>query len=972
VTTTTFNLGLAAHFGGAVSLLVGDNVTIPAPTLVLARQNVTARGDHGNADPGLGTTIDVDAAIVTPFVLLTGENDNDTFNIQATAAGSYVTIFTGAGANLINLGSKQPQPYAGIVDNLQGAELIWGSGNDTANVDDSGSVGPKVGFLTAFPTPQGQVGPAGALTSLDMGALGIAYSGLSNFNITLGAGGLNSPTTPVVGNTFDIDVPSALNLPADTTVFGGPSNNNSVTGVWGSNFNTILNLYQFQLGTVSVGNTFTGTMNDLLPGNLQKVTIGTTMTPGSVLTAGNITTMTIGPNHLVVGDNLAGYVNVLGQLGSLTVAGGTPGWIAAGKIGTIGVYGGYGPIVAQIEENDVQRQINASAPNYPYPTPNPAALPSPSGGSYVNFKYYYEGLATVLGNPQLTAAVTNGVSTSADQYDFALITDNDVAKFNLALLYANGVAGVRNLDIEGDLLLTITAGAQAFFGLASNQGGVRLPSDALAGVEVRDYAPTDSIQAKSIQAVAFGSTTRLTLNHVIYGTTEVASDAANLLVPGTQIVQANDTFLVPFSDVMNQQVGFFMDDTPNSSANQFDNSDVIFTVEADNGQQENVDRGTVTAIITVTEGTYVYTSSAPVQPKAISASSVANSATKATPAAVAPVSLSSIIQTIDFRGDGASLISKQWVAQGMTSTGPLGDIALDSVLGLTNVTAPSFFGNIDSYGPITGIVASTGVRVDPIFGTTSTASANIGRSYVTLGANGQLSVTSSTIQTDINGRPAYPPMGLSGQIISRGSLISQLDAAGGIYGSIDVQGDIGAFATNLSFTSPTRVGGIATDTEDIGQIIAMGEIIGNVTLAGGLLQSGLIAARGSILGNLTITGLVAPTAKIVSGGSIGSAALGTGISYQANEGIVAAYGVIINKLNSPTVLSGYYSSNAGAVPPPNNFDAEAIDAIFETASGSPLTGFDQLADGDLDGLDDILTELALLHVEDGHLTEKST
>ena len=112
-------------------------------------------------------------------------------------------------------------------------------------------------------------------------------------------------------------------------------------------------------------------MNDLLPGDLQQVTIGTTMTPGSVLTAGNITTMTIGPNHLVVGDNLAGYVNVVGVLGSLTVAGGTPGWIAAGKIGTIGVYGGYGPIVAQIEEDGIQRTDQRVRPELPLSGPKP-------------------------------------------------------------------------------------------------------------------------------------------------------------------------------------------------------------------------------------------------------------------------------------------------------------------------------------------------------------------------------------------------------------------------------------------------------------------------------------------------------------------------------------------------------------------------------------------------------------------------
>ena len=189
-----------------------------------------------------------------------------------------------------------------------------------------------------------------------------------------------------------------------------------------------------------------------------------------MLNAGTIGTMKIGPNHLVVGDNLAGYVNVLGNLGSLTVAGGTPGSIAAGTIGTVAVYGGYGPIVAQIKEDGIQRQINATSPNYPYAAPNPAALPSPSSSSYVNFEYFYEGLATGLGNPQLTARVTNGVGTSADQYDFALITDNDVAKFNLARLDAVGVAGVRNVEVEGDLLTTITAAAQAFFGLAEQSG----------------------------------------------------------------------------------------------------------------------------------------------------------------------------------------------------------------------------------------------------------------------------------------------------------------------------------------------------------------------------------------------------------------------------------------------------------------------------------------------------------------------
>src|SRR5262249_59569305 len=105
----------------------------------------------------------------------------------------------------------------------------------------------------------------------------------------------------------------------------------------------------------------------------------------------------------------------VGKSGSVVVAGGTPGSIAAGTIGTVAVYGGYGPIVAQIKEDGIQRQINANQPNYPFPAPNPAALPSPSGSSYVNFQYLYEGLDSVLGNPQLTARATNSVGASPDQ-----------------------------------------------------------------------------------------------------------------------------------------------------------------------------------------------------------------------------------------------------------------------------------------------------------------------------------------------------------------------------------------------------------------------------------------------------------------------------------------------------------------------------------------------------------------------------
>jgi hypothetical protein len=295
---------------------------------------------------------------------------------------------------------------------------------------------------------------------------------------------------------------------------------------------------------------------------------------------------------------------------------------------------------------------------------------------------------------------------------------------------------------------------------------------------------------------------------------------------------------------------------------------------------------------------------------------------------------------------------------------------------MTNVTAPSYFGNISSYGPITGTVQSTGVRTDPIFGTTSTAGADIGRTYVTLGAAGQPTVTTSTIQTDINGRPAFGPMGLTGRLISRRNLISQVSAAGGIYGAIAVQGDIGSFSPLLSRTNLARVGGISTDTNDTGQIVAQGQIIGDVNIGGGLIvtkngnvvvSQGIIAAKGNILGNVKINGPIATGAAIISGGSIGSTALNTGISFQSNLGIIAADGGVTNKLNSPTVTPGYFSSNDAQVPSPFNFDAQVIDEIFNP-TGNPFAGLDILANGDLADLTDILNELALLHIFNGHLS----
>ena len=67
ITSRTYGLENPAHVGGSVTMLAGDDVSIPGTTLVLARQEVAIRGDFGNADPGVGTAFDVDSAIVLPL-----------------------------------------------------------------------------------------------------------------------------------------------------------------------------------------------------------------------------------------------------------------------------------------------------------------------------------------------------------------------------------------------------------------------------------------------------------------------------------------------------------------------------------------------------------------------------------------------------------------------------------------------------------------------------------------------------------------------------------------------------------------------------------------------------------------------------------------------------------------------------------------------------------------------------------------
>jgi hypothetical protein len=470
--------------------------------------------------------------------------------------------------------------------------------------------------------------------------------------------------------------------------------------------------------------------------------------------------------------------------------------------------------------------------------------------------------------------------------------------------------------------------------------------DQLAGVEVRDFVPAASISANSIQAVAFGSAAASN-GGIVTGAASTASAAQYVLtnttlivVAGSLNVNAGETFRIPFADLPAQQVAFFIDTSPTNGA--FDNKDIDFFVQGvstanssgtgNNVTPSNATRGAVVALVTAAE--------------------IFNSANNLK---------GSVMESVFLQGDGGSLTTYQPIGNtsnmpkkpftpAITSTGPLGDL---NILGaLPSVTAPSIFGSIVASGviPATSITQTTGIRIDPITGVASQVPADLGRVYVATTNKGPV-VTTSVVQAD----------SISGQIISRGNLISQIVSPHDFTGVIATQGKIGTFFTYATGTT-VRLGGVSVGGNFSGRLLALGDIIGDVSIFGGLV-GGRIAALGSILGNLTINGSIDSNSAVVSGGSIGSAVYGTTLNSGNINGIVAAVGSISLGATGKKNNALYFAQN-------DTQDAAVIDAIFSQGV-TPLSAadlFDQSALGDLLNLTQMLDNLDALTVKNGHLS----
>jgi hypothetical protein len=995
------------YAGDGTNTLIGGTGT---NTLVSGNGNSTLKA----SGPGSLTAGDGDNIIIGGSGSQTIKVGNGNNNITFGSGDSTITLGTGANTisgkikgghvNIIDTSSSDTD-HTGVVPPLADQLIL----NGTANPD---NVTFSAGTLNGSPAVQIDDGTASSSWSVTAqniktvsfkgggngGAIGrngdnitvgdLSSTGVATVNIDPNRGQIlnhQKDAVTVLGTTHDDniainDVPNPDGLTSnvaitglgytvnttgleplyDTLTVNGNGGNDTATiatgtanpdNVFAGDFNGRLNLIAFEHGSVTVNGNWNGTLNDTQPGHLEAVNIvNGAMTSTGVLQVGSLDTMTIGPAHLSVGQDMAGQIVVAGTLGSLRVAGGTPGSITAGHIGTVSAYGGFGPVVLQITENGIQRRVEEATPANPYPLPNPnvQAATSPyatvnAGGtpSYINIQYVYESGA--LANPQWTARITNNVSTAADQYDLSLTTSRphppgqpaaDAAKFNLARLDAAGVSGIRNVDVEGDVLTKVSTQASAFFPGDTTAAGIRLPQDNLAGVGVRDYVPNASIQAASIQSVAFGSHTSTSTGQVITGWASSGADAQALLVSGTKMAYSNDTFRVPFADLPTQQVQEFL--VTNPTGGSFNSNGILFTLQSTRTPNaagtanivtaNNVARGAVTALVKVV-------------PTHDSLNNLLNP----------------VVQSIDLRGDGGSIQTQQpfSATASITSTGPLGDLTVLSAQGINNVTAPSMFGSIFTPGVITGLVQTTGQWTDPISSvvtTGPTVPADLGRLYVNTSGKVPV-VTTSTVQAG----------GISGELVSRGDLISQVTLTGTVLtGVIAVQGNLGKIFTPSS-GPPTRLGGVLVNNPFAGDLVILGTSYGDLRFNGGL-KSGRIAAEGGFVGNLLVNGISAGGA-VVSGGEIGDTTGGTVFTVNGtNKGIIAAKGPVQFAKGSPggnVFVAPLVASNAAAI------DA-AIDAIFTYKNGQSLA-FD-LAGLDLGGLALILKDLQALNVSNGQLT----
>jgi hypothetical protein len=398
----------------------------------------------------------------------------------------------------------------------------------------------------------------------------------------------------------------------------------------------------------------------------------------------------------------------------------------------------------------------------------------------------------------------------------------------------------------------------------------------------------------------------------------VAADVANgstamtSLAAGTGVSQANDTFQVFFSEAAH--VAQFLATGPGGS---FDSKGMLFAdIVNDN------------APVTASD-------------------------------ALVPTGSSTSVNSVIFTGQGGSLTTSQPILTSISAVpgGSIGNLILSASGGITaNVTADRIIGNIDATnGGISSILETT--KGDFGSAITDAGGTITGVTFVHTGGGG-----------------------LTGKILAKGNLVSQLNLRSGLDGVVATDGDIGVIqtsggiATLKSDGSLIRFGGIVVSNGGVnGQVIALGNVFGDISVTGGL--SGRIAAKGNpgefglpsfrygILGNVSIGGGISPTGAVVSSGLLGDDGTdnvpvdnsGTRLTISGNDKGILAAGEDINFGSTGSLnAAGLFENATGS-------NLNAINSIF-TDKGALLDVIDPAQ------LNLIVQDLLALKVSNGMLT----
>jgi hypothetical protein len=231
--------------------------------------------------------------------MVNGSALDDNFLIRGTVPATDVQVNGNGGNDVFNVSSDAPTG-SGTVDSIQGPLTIQDSGAATLNVSDIGSTADKTGTLT--PT-----------TLTGLGMAGITYTGLGHLNVDLGSG----------NDTFAIN---DIN-PTTVTLVDGGLGTNTVAATFVQDFQGDLTLVDFQNASVGVARDFAGSLTARMPGDLQVVAIGGSMTSTGVLQAtGTLDQLVVGTvvNNQAVPGNIAGRIHV-GNLGLGYVLGSVSG-----------------------------------------------------------------------------------------------------------------------------------------------------------------------------------------------------------------------------------------------------------------------------------------------------------------------------------------------------------------------------------------------------------------------------------------------------------------------------------------------------------------------------------------------------------------------------------------------------------------------------------------------------------------------